>query len=358
MRHVSLYTIARAVIVVAGAVALSGCVTAGPAAGSSGASGRGGALPAWYTDPQSVYPEQVYLTAVGTGDSRRDAEQQALAGLSQIFEAQVSVDMRTSERYRDIMTAQGTVSESELSLAQSTNVRSNQTLLNVQFGESAVDELGRVHVIAFIERVPTGRVYSDLIARNGGQVVSFLARADTASGLIEEYAYVSAAAVVASANESLRDQLAIIAPQAAGALVLPYRYEAVLERRVGVATQLSTAVAISGDDNDRIGSVVREAISQERLPIATADAVLQVVGRVSVTPEALSGSFETVRWVLSLEMRGPDGRVLVSYDGQDRSSAVTVDSAIAFAYRDMEEIVAGEFVGAMRSYFDGLVLGR
>ena len=130
------------------ATLLAGCATAsGGGAGGGGstggsAAGASGDFPDWYLDPQSVYPDKTYLTSVGSGDSRRDAEQQALSGLSQTFEAQISVDSRTRERYRELMTSEGNMTETEIRLAETTNVQSNQTLLNVQFGEAAVDETG------------------------------------------------------------------------------------------------------------------------------------------------------------------------------------------------------------------------
>ena len=168
---------------------LAGCASGGSVSRSADESGSdGGDYPDWYLNPQSVYPDDTYLTAVGTGDSRRDAEQQALSSLSQIFEAEVSVDSRMSERYRELMNSEGTMSESELQLAQTTNVQSNQTLLNVQFGEAAVDDSGRVHVIAYLERLPTAQVYRDLVMRNGQQVERFMTEADASDGLIREYA--------------------------------------------------------------------------------------------------------------------------------------------------------------------------
>lgn len=96
------YRLVILTVVLVAVAFLAGCATS---SGSAQPAARGGAmadanaLPEWYLNPQSVYPNEVFLTAVGTGDTRRDAEQQALAGLSQIFEAQVQVDARTSERY-------------------------------------------------------------------------------------------------------------------------------------------------------------------------------------------------------------------------------------------------------------------
>lgn len=338
---------------------LASCVTGGGAGGSAGGGmANANELPEWYLEPQSVYPDEQYLTAIGSGDTRRDAEQQALAGLSQVFEAEVRVDQRTSERYSEIMTAQGTVSENQVRLAQNTNVRSNQTLLNVQYGEAAVDDMGRVHVIAYIERIPTGRVYVDLIETNGAQVESFLQQADRSSGLVREYAYTSAAAVVTSANENLRAQLRIIAPGFSEMVRLPYDPDAVLQRQADMASRMRVSVDITGDETGRIAGLVRQALSEERFPVSADDPVLSVGGTVRMQEGEQGDDFVTVRWSLTLDMRGPDGASLVTFEGQDRAAGVSEEAAVSFAYTDMEEVVRDEFVAAMRGYFDGLVLGN
>jgi hypothetical protein len=61
---------------------------------------------------------------------------------------------------------------------------------------------------------------------------------------------------------------------------------------------------------------------------------------------------------MSQDMAGPDGSSLVNLDEEDRASGVSEEAARAFAYRDIEEAVARDFVDAMRGYFDGLVLSN
>lgn len=341
--------------VVAATLVLGSCVSGG-GGGETRSAVRAGDLPEWYLNPQNVYPSEVFLTAIGTGDTRRDAEQQALAGLSQIFEAEISVDSRTSERYSELMTAQGAVTESELRLAQDTNVRSNQTLLNVQYGEAAVDEASQVHVIAYIERIPTGRVYADLIETNGEQVESFLQEAAESDGLVREYAYTSAAAVVSSTNEVLRDQLRIIAPGFSEIVSLPYDPDQVLQRRADIAAQMRTSISVDGDESDRISGVVRSALSEERFPVGDSDPVFRVTGSMRLDEGEVNDDFQSVRWTLTLDFTGPDGNTLVTFDEQSRASGVSQEAAVSFAYTDMEEAVEQGFVGAIRRYFDGLVL--
>lgn len=354
MNNRTFAVIGMSLVAITAIVVLGGCASA--PGGDTRSVARAGDLPEWYLNPQNVYPSETFLTAIGSGDTRRDAEQQALAGLSQIFEAEISVDSRTTERYSELMTAQGTVSENEVRLAQDTNVRSNQTLLNVQYGEAAVDETGRVHVIAYIERIPTGRVYADLIEKNGDQVESFLQEASSSDDLVREYAYTSAAAVVSSTNELLRDQLRIIAPGFSEIVSLPYDPDSVLQRRADIASQMQTSVEVEGDDTGRIAGVVRSALSEERFPLGASDPVFRVTGVMRIDEGEVNNDFQSVRWTLTLDFTGPEGNILITFDQQSRASGVSQEAAVSFAYSDMEEAVAQGFVGAIRRYFDGLVL--
>ncbi|MFP4179256.1 MAG: LPP20 family lipoprotein [Spirochaetaceae bacterium] len=331
----------------------------GEAASSKSAGGDGGSgeMPEWFHDPQGVYPENQYMTALGSGDTRRAAEQSALGALSQRFSAKVTMDMQTRERYRELVTSDDAgYTEKEMALNQGINVQSDQTILNVEFGKAAVDKQGRVHVIAYLERAPTGRLYQDLIGKNGRKVASYLEEAEGSDSQVRRYAYLSAAATVASGNEILIEQLRIIAPGYEKELNLPYDNDEVNTLRSDAASQMRVAVSIDGDEGSRVTDVVKKALSKERFPLGE-PATLEVRGSVSLE-ETEGDQFDTVRWVLSLDMYGPEGSSLVSYNNQDRSSGVSMSAARSFAYDDMEKDVEREFVGALKDYFNEMVMGK
>ena len=339
----------------AAVVAMLGACASSPSPSSSGAT-RGG-MPAWYSNPSAEYPDNVYLTAIGSGDTRRAAEQDALGAMSQIFRAEVSVDMSTQERYRELVTASGSMSESDVRLTQSVDVRSNQTLMNVQFGDAATDERGRVHVIAYIERMPTAQVYVDLINKSAAQVDSFLQQARSTTDMLRRYAYMSAASVVATNNEVLRDQLRIISQASSQMVRINYNFDQLLQERTDLASQMTVGVNILGDTGDRIAGAVRQALGQERFPVA-ANGLMNVEGTVSMESVVLNPQYKTVRWYLNLQMVGPTGTTLVTFDKQERASGVTDDAARAFAYNDITKAIEEQFVYEVRRYFDGLVLGN
>ncbi len=345
MRYVFMIILGIAVFML-----FSGCATE-PARIDAG-------YPAWYLDPGRVYPENMYLAAVGSGDTRRDAEQQAMAGLAQIFEANIQVDVRAHERYREIVSAEGTFTDQEMELAQTTSIQSVQRLLNVQFGETAVDGRGMVHTIAYLERMSTGGLYMDLIQRNSARIQSFIRQADTSRDPLREFAYLSAAAVVAEGNESLIDQLRIISPGMVRSAVSGYDYNTLLQRRSDAASAMQISLAVTGDFQERVSHVLAQALGREGYSVSNENPVMTVTADFSLIPVELNPEFKSVRWILSLRVTRADGSSVVTYDNQGRTSGITEDAAASFAYQDVRACIETEFIGNLQSYFDKLVLGK
>ncbi|MFO8064209.1 MAG: LPP20 family lipoprotein [Spirochaetia bacterium] len=341
--------------IVAALVVVTGCASSPSSSRGNGDGGQGsGSVPQWYEDPKSVYPDEEYLSAIGSGDTRRSAEQDALGSLSQVFEARVSVDNRINERYREIARGSETLTESEVEIAGATSVQSDERLVNVQHGESFTDSQGRVHVIAYMNRMETGRVYRDLIQKNGEQVRRFMQESRGEEGVVRRFAYLSAANVVAQNNRSLIDQLQIIFAPMARTLQLPYDEQEVTERRAELASRMAYRITLSGEGAARIEQALGEALSSEGF-VVSQDGPLQVRGEAELEAEE-DGKYEVTRWYMNLEFVDPSDSVVVAYNEQDRASGVSREASRSFAFNDMEEAAREEFVAHVIEYFDSLVI--
>lgn len=348
---------------------LTGCVTTETPEGGDEAGDEAGSeeIPSWYLNPDEKYPEDRYMTAVGSGETRRAAEEQAYAGLSQAFEIDIRVDSTTQERYREIMTEEGNMTESEVELSQTVEVQSGQELLNVRTAEAAVDDRGRVRTIAYIERQPTGNIYAELIRENDEQISSLVNEADEADDPVRRYAYLNSAAVVARNNELLLEQLRIISPAIRNTIDISYDPNDLVSRRADAAQEIRVAVDLEveadgggdGESNEtsRVETALREAISAERFVMDEQDPVLRLSADVEMRPIELNPDFETVRWVLDLELRREGGASIVSQGENGRVSANTIESARAMAYSDIQNLLEEEFSSRLSGYFDSLVLG-
>lgn len=334
------------------AAALIGCATGGEP------SQPRQDMPEWFLNPANVYPQERYMAAVGSGRDRRDAEQQALAALSQAFEVEIRVDETSRERYRELMTDSGTFTESEIDLTQIRDVRSAQTLLNVQFGDAFLEPAtNRVHIVAYLERLATGRLYVDLINRNESLVSEYLSESDQSSDPLRQYAFLSAAEAVAANNDTLRDQLRIISPPLSATLPAGNSRSTIVSRRSDAAESLPVSIRVAGDTDNRITPILRRAVAAERFPIVDSGAVLAIEGAFELEEIDLNPDFETVAWAFSATFGRETGARLLSYSDQGRSSGITVERARALAYEDMAVSVEQGFARDLRRFLNELVLG-
>ena len=122
--------------------------------------------PEWLTNPKSLYPEQMYLTAIGEGDSRTDAEQNAAGNIAKIFESVVKTDETIRQRYQELITENDINYNDMTDIQKNVNIKSKQTLYNLQFGESFTDNIGKVHVLAYLNRTLTADIYEEKIMKN------------------------------------------------------------------------------------------------------------------------------------------------------------------------------------------------
>ena len=313
--------------------------------------------PAWYLDPDSVYPKQNYLAAVGSGDTRRDAEEQALTVLAQLFKTRVEVDYQVQERYQEIITATGVLTKEEMELSKKSSFKSDEELLNVRFGEAAVDTQGQVYTIAYLDRIETGKIYLNIIRKNSAGIERLIAQAAHTSDILDRHAAISAAVVIAAGNEVLAEQLQIISPSMMMMATSGYNYQQLLAQQAELITQLRVKLSLSGDYYGRLSGVVAQALSVEGYLISSESAVMVVSGELKLVPVVLNPEFKTVRWILILTASKPDGTIIAAYDSQGRASGITDDAAASFAYQDIRTVIETEFMQKIRTTIDQKVFG-
>ena len=178
-------------------IILASCVSAPSGSGSTDTSTtepppptetKGGPPPAWLLNPYNLYSEAEYLAVIGEGDTRRDAESSAAGSLSRIFETNVQVDSVAIQRYNEIAKDGGYQIENEKSITETVSLQSQQTLINVQYGDTYLNDTGRYYIIAYINRNLTAQIYREKINKNSEAVMNFLNSSNEASGILRKFA--------------------------------------------------------------------------------------------------------------------------------------------------------------------------
>ena len=317
---------------------------------------KGGPPPAWVQNPYNLYPEAEYLAVIGEGDTRRDAESNALGSLSRIFETNVQVDSVAIARYNEIAKDGGYETEFEKSITETVNVQSQQTLINVQYGDIYLNDTGRYYIIAYISRNLTAQIYHEKINKNSEAVMNFLNSSNQASGILRKFAYIDAAFLFSVSNESLLGQLSIISPGYKNSIAIPYSHNDILMQRTEIAGQMIFSINIINDSDDKIANIITQLLSSRGFAVTDSFAPLAISGNVLIEPVQLNNDYENVRWTLTVDLKDETGNILVSFNKDQRETSVSQSQAIAIAYNQMESKIGSDFMGEFTKYLDSFVL--
>lgn len=312
--------------------------------------------PEWVTNPEKTYPNSQYLSAVGTGDSRKEAENSAVASLARIFESKVRSEESINARYVELMKASGkSEMESRTDVNKNITVSSAQTLYNVRFPESYTDNLGKVYVLAVIEREPTAAIYKNKIHYNQALIASFVSHSRESKDPVDKYANMNAALVTAKLNEVLRDQLGIIMLGMTAKSDTNLSVSEITEMCAEAQKNVSFAIQVSGNEKDNVTGMLKELVSDLGFPVEE-NGAMTIKGNEKVEQIDLKSEQKFVRWSCQFSVLDQPGTSIISLSANGREGHLTYSEAEARALRSMREKLKKDFGKKINNYFDSLVM--
>ncbi|MEA1985878.1 MAG: hypothetical protein U9N76_00130 [Candidatus Marinimicrobia bacterium] len=315
--------------------------------------------PAWMDDPHNAYPARKYLVAVGAGDTRQDAESIATGNLSRIFESKVKVDHTMQERYKSFSKGTKFVSEELATTSnENVNIQSDQSLVNVQFGESYTDKLARIHVIAYIERSTTARIYAEKINTNSDQILSFISKSETVSDPIDKYAFMNAGMIVGFNNQMLLDQMQVISPADYRTMNgnKGYKLNDIKDNVSKLARDIKFSVNMKNDSEGKVKVLLEEIISDLNFNLSN-NSILKISGKISLESLDLQrGNLQFYGWELDIKMTNTAGDVLITIVEKGREGGLDSAGAKRNSIKQIGKIINKNFKKQLTGYFDGKVV--
>lgn len=313
--------------------------------------------PLWLENPEKVYSPQIYLVAIGEGDSRKDAENNAVANLSRIFESKVKADETTTQRYLELTRNKTTTIEDEFNVETRVNVKSEQTLYNIKFADSYTDNLGKTYVLAYIKRMETAEIYTEKINNNAEKIHYFIDLSEKTNDIIKQYAALNAASTIAAVNETLIEQLNIISPTAKEFLELNYEYQKLKNQAAEKAKNITFSVTIQNDEKDKIKVIVESLLNDFGFNIST-NGLLKVSGSILFENTDLKrdDDFKFVRYTFDLKVVDNNGDTIISLFEKGKEGHTTYLEAKERAIRKIGKKIKKKFRKKLTAYFDGLVM--
>lgn len=309
-------------------------------------------LPEWINNPSSIYPDINYLVAIGEGDTRKAAENNALSNLSLIFKSDIKVDNTQLDKYDEFFGDKESF-QHHSNVTKKVNISGGQTLYNVKFGNTFTSNTGRVYIIAYIDRMETAEIYNEKISNNSSKVQYFLDIANKSDDALSKYAAFNAAYLYAIENEKLKAQLKIISPDF-GNLKTNYNFDEINVATKDAAKKVSFNVSIENDTDEKIEFLIKDLVNNKGF-VLNSNPLLVINGKVDYEKLDLRRNEKFINWTLFLNVLNINNETLLTCSYKGREGSVSYDAALSRCINEISKKIKNDFNNRLTEFFDGLI---
>jgi hypothetical protein len=301
---------------------------------------------------QNNYPESKYLSAVGEGDTRKEAEKNAMGKIALIFESNIDVNQTLNEEYLEFSDDESSSLTYESSTKKRTNIESNQKLLNIKFGKRTTDEVGNNFVIAYINRRETAAIYDEKIENNDQAIVSLANNVPSTNSKIKKYAALNKASKMMNENLDLMKQQTIISPYNPDFSEKIARYNSIYREKGEVANSIKFVISNNSDKD--IMNTLGSLITSKGFKIAdSGDFLISAVLKYEEVDLGRKEIFYT--WFMNVELKNADNEIIFNFEKNGREGGITKSAVYQRAKFSANKALKKEFVSGFEKYLDSLI---
>ena len=300
---------------------------------------------------ENNYPPSKYLSAIGEGDSRKDAEKNAMGKLALIFESKINTSQTLNEHYSEFSDEDGSSLTYEASTKKKTNVSSDQKLLNVKYGKHQVDEVGNNMIVAYIDRRETAVIYDEKIESLNSSILSLGNLANKVELKIKKYAALNRASQLMNENLELMKQQSIISPYNPDFSDKVAKYDAIYRKKGEVAN--SVKFVISGSDEDIVNSLSSIITSKGFKIVDSGDFLIS--GTLKYEEVDLGRKEIFYNWHMNIQLLNVFAEIIFNFDKSGREGGITESAVYSRAKFEANKSLKKEFTTGFDKYLDSLL---
>lgn len=296
---------------------------------------RGSEPPPWLSGSSPKHPSSFYLTAIGEGETAKDAEASAYAGISKIFQVKVKSQEESRERY---VQKNAQVEEHKFTIESSIDLSTQKVLSQVRIAQTYQDsKTGRYYALAVLDRDQVGTSLKEKIGHLDKEIEHLLK--SKSAGKLETIKTLKKVMDKLSLREALNSDLRVVDPEGRG--VEPgYDPGKLTQRFEEELRGLSIRVGIEGDYGEELAAALTELLVGRGLSVAPEGkpADILIKGRLEWEPSGISDrNWKFVRWVLGVEVWDRTANQLISsLDKEGREGHLTYQEAKRRALRTIK----------------------
>ena len=327
--------------------------------GSSSAeiqSTKGGATPAWVTNPYTAYSKDRYIAAVGFAANRAEAEKKAFAALVAVFGQSIKADLETATIYSE------SVERGRISVSENTQVRdtvvtaaSLNALIGAEIGNVWEDGRGTVNVLAYIERKKAIGIYTDLIRINQRNIENLITMSSAEKNTFDGYAHYKLAAIIAGINTEYTGVVSVLGGSTTSLKLIDANTLNIEAQNI--IRNISVGFKVNGDNNNRVRAAFSKALSNEGLRTQGSNTPYILDISVNMNEAKFpNNDYIFCRFSINANLiEKSTGSVLLPFYITDREGHATYEEAQARAYLLIERAIAEKYPVVLKNYFASLL---
>lgn len=298
------------------------------------------------------FPDSRYLAAVGEGDSRSEAEKNAMAKLSLIFESKIDVDQTLNEHYSEFSDDENSSLTYEAKTIKRTNVESDQKLLNVKYGKHGVDKNGSNYAIAYINRSETAFIYEEKIANYNSSILAMQNSAEMSDIKIYKYAAFNRASEMMNENIELMKQLSIISPYTSDFSHQVSNYESIYRKKGEIASSIKFVISTE-NDKDVVNSLTSLLTSKGFKVGEGGD--FTITSSMKYDKVDLGRKDIFYMWFINVELKNSQNETVFNFEKSSREGGISESAVLARTKYSANEALKKNFMTEFQKYLNSLL---
>ena len=305
-----------------------------------------------YSSLEKYYPASKYLAAVGEGDTKKDAEKNAMGKLSLIFESKIDYNQTLNEHFTEFSDNDGSSLVYESSTQKRTNLQSNQNLMNVKFGKYSVDELGNNFVVAYIDRRETAAIYDEKINDVHQSILDLENIANSSNEKIKKYAALNRASGLMNSNLELMKQQTIISPYNPDFSDKISKYNSIYEEKGKIASSIKFKISEKSDAD--IIDALSSLITSKGFKIGD-NADFIVTASLKYENVDLGRKEIFYNWFMNIELKNAENEIIFNFEKSGREGGISASAVYARAKFEANRTLKKEFIIGFDKYLNSLL---
>ncbi len=283
-------------------------------------------IPGWIDHPYNSYPASRYIVGIGSGDTRANAENNAIGSISKVFQSNVFVDETVLQNYYE--NKQGVTATAEI--INKTNVKSSQALKNITIDKSYFSSAeGLYYVLAYLNRLDTEELYQQEIEENYELVKDYYSQYNANENKLVKFAYLMRASDLMKVNELLLSQFKIISVTGE-TIVSPVPVSQLMNEKVKLLSTITVRLNPDGGQSENAAPYLKEIVGKIGFKIVENQAAdFDIIYRFTFAPANLGrNDVSGNNWQLELDVKDNINQfTLKTFNYANRTMGISKDQA-------------------------------